>query len=556
MTFATGLVPLRAQMPDPRLMAGRPLPVGDLAPGTVTVRVVRGSMTNVVPGQAVELSGGGTTTTAKTDASGRAEFSGLRPGTLVKATTVVDGERLESLEFAVPVTGGIRVALIAGLSAAAPQPAQNPQATQAPAQPGTVTLGDRTRFVFEMGDEALNAFAILEVLNSSAVPVQPGQPLALELPAESQGAGILEGSSPQGTIEGKRVLIAGPFAPGSTLVQFGYSLPFKRGTLHVEQKLPVALAQLSVLAQKVGDMQLESPQIAEHRDMPLQDMTFIVAKGPGLKAGDTLSLTFTGLPHHPVWPQNLALTLAMLILAGGVWGSVRTGKPAAAERERRSRLEARRDRLFSELTAIEEQHRAQAIDQALRRAPAGARRGARARIRRDGRGSGSVAPMAPRGSSADFTSLRFADVSRHFGRRRVLNKVSFQCQAGEILALLGPNGAGKSTLLSIAATLLDPSSGEVRYGDHRARTAGATLRGRIGTLGHDLYLYPELTAAENLLFFGSIYRVADVERRVTAALERAGLAGRDDAVAGILPRHAPAARPRARAAARAAPRPP
>ncbi len=136
--------------------------------------------------------------------------------------------------------------------------------------------------------------------------------------------------------------------------------------------------------------------------------------------------------------------------------------------------------------------------------------------------------MAP-----DFSSLTFTDVSRHFGRRRVLNRVSLTCEAGEIIALLGPNGAGKSTLLSIAATLLDPSSGEVRYGDHTARAAGAALRGRIGVLGHDLYVYPELSAAENLLFFGRIYGLEDVAGRVAAALERAGLSQRDDAVTGF-----------------------
>jgi ABC-type multidrug transport system ATPase subunit len=72
--------------------------------------------------------------------------------------------------------------------------------------------------------------------------------------------------------------------------------------------------------------------------------------------------------------------------------------------------------------------------------------------------------MPPRGPSADFTSISFVDVSRHFGRRRVLNRVSLRCDSGEIIAVLGPNGAGKSTLLSIAATLLEPSSGEVNYG--------------------------------------------------------------------------------------------
>ncbi len=134
----------------------------------------------------------------------------------------------------------------------------------------------------------------------------------------------------------------------------------------------------------------------------------------------------------------------------------------------------------------------------------------------------------------DFTSLTFTDVSRNFGRRRALNRVSFRCEAGQIVALLGPNGAGKSTLLSITATLLAPSSGEVRYGDHAAREAGAALRGRIGLLGHDLYLYPELSAAENLTFFAKVYRLGGVPARVDAALERAELGDRrDDAVSGF-----------------------
>jgi hypothetical protein len=362
-TFVRAQAPMSgAQMPDPKQMSGVPLPVGDLAPGTVTVRVVRGSMANAVAGQTVELSGGPSPMTAKTNDSGRAEFTALRPGTRVKATTVVDGERLESQEFAVPATGGIRVALVVTDPEIEKRAEQDRQLAQAPAQPGLVVFGDRTRFVFEMGEEALNAFAILEIVNTARVPVQPPGPLVVELPEASQGAGILEGSSPQGVIEGKQVRISGPFAPGSTLVQVGYSLPFSGGTLTIDQKLPAALTQLSVMAQKVGDLRLESPQIGEHRDMPLQDITFIVAKGQGLKAGDTLSLTFKGLPHQPVWPRNVALALALLILAGGAYGSTRAGRPAAADEGRRSRLEAKRDRLFAELTAIEEQYRAQAID--------------------------------------------------------------------------------------------------------------------------------------------------------------------------------------------------
>jgi ABC-type multidrug transport system ATPase subunit len=134
----------------------------------------------------------------------------------------------------------------------------------------------------------------------------------------------------------------------------------------------------------------------------------------------------------------------------------------------------------------------------------------------------------------DFSSLAFTDVTRTFGRRRALNRVTFACRAGEVVALLGPNGAGKSTVLSIAATLLEPTSGAVRYGEYGAKTAGPRLRQRIGLLGHDLFVYSELSAAENLFFFGRLYSIPDLTARVEAALDRAGLAQRrDEPVAGF-----------------------
>ena len=136
----------------------------------------------------------------------------------------------------------------------------------------------------------------------------------------------------------------------------------------------------------------------------------------------------------------------------------------------------------------------------------------------------------------DFSSLRFLEVSRNFGRRRALNRVTLAAEAGTITALLGPNGAGKSTLLAIAATLLAPSSGRVLYGDVAPAAAGAALRARIGLVGHDLYLYQELTAAENLRFFARVYDLDGVERRVAAALDRAGLAERRDDAVGAFSR--------------------
>jgi heme exporter protein A len=135
--------------------------------------------------------------------------------------------------------------------------------------------------------------------------------------------------------------------------------------------------------------------------------------------------------------------------------------------------------------------------------------------------------------SFDFERVELADVSRHFGRRRAVSRVSLTAAAGDILGLLGPNGAGKSTIIGLLATLVAPSSGTVRYGDRTARDAGVDARHRIGLLAHELHLYPELTARQNLEFFARLHGMAPADL-VPAALESAGLAERgEDEVSGF-----------------------
>jgi heme exporter protein A len=130
------------------------------------------------------------------------------------------------------------------------------------------------------------------------------------------------------------------------------------------------------------------------------------------------------------------------------------------------------------------------------------------------------------GAHADFDHVAVDDVSRHYGRRRAVSKVSFTARTGTILGLLGPNGAGKSTMLAMLATLLRPTAGTIRFGSLDPRADGASLRSRIGVLGHDLFLYPELTALENLAFFASLYQQPDASAVASGALTRAGLSDR------------------------------
>src|SRR4029078_7362742 len=146
-------------MPDPKQMSGMPLPVPDVTVGTVTVRVIRGSLANPLKGETVDLSGA--SKTATTDEAGRATFTGLTPGTRVKASVVVDGERVESQEFdapnagglrlmlvaaAVPTAGGMRWMLVATDAAREQKAAEDRKLAAAPPVDGVVVIGGESRF--------------------------------------------------------------------------------------------------------------------------------------------------------------------------------------------------------------------------------------------------------------------------------------------------------------------------------------------------------------------------------------------------------------------------
>ena len=141
-----------------------------------------------------------------------------------------------------------------------------------------------------------------------------------------------------------------------------YTVPFGDERLTIEQPLPVALRHVAVVAEKAGEMRLSSPQVRDQQDMPANGKTYIAGRGPGIDANQTLTLNFTGLPHHSTWPRDIALGLAVLILAGGAWSAFKGANKRAGIENRRRNLETRRDGLFDELTALEGGHRQGLVD--------------------------------------------------------------------------------------------------------------------------------------------------------------------------------------------------
>ena len=106
-------------------------------------------------------------------------------------------------------------------------------------------------------------------------------------------------------------------------------------------------------------------------------------------------------------------------------------------------------------------------------------------------------------------AIEAREVVRKFGARRAVDGISLDVASGESVALFGPNGAGKTTLLRLLAATLRLTSGTVRVAGLDWRRRPREIRSRIGVISHNTYLYGDLTAAENLVFFGKLYGLSD-----------------------------------------------
>jgi ABC-2 type transport system ATP-binding protein len=126
--------------------------------------------------------------------------------------------------------------------------------------------------------------------------------------------------------------------------------------------------------------------------------------------------------------------------------------------------------------------------------------------------------------------LEVRDVRKRYGQTVALDGVSFVVSAGEMFGLLGPNGAGKTTLLSIVSCLLEANSGAVYVQGRRAQLHDKDLRQHIAIVPQELAFYTELSARENLRFFGRLYGLTQgaLEKRVKEVLAAIGLEQRAD----------------------------
>jgi ABC-type multidrug transport system ATPase subunit len=123
-------------------------------------------------------------------------------------------------------------------------------------------------------------------------------------------------------------------------------------------------------------------------------------------------------------------------------------------------------------------------------------------------------------------SILLKNVKKNFGSFKALDNVNMEIEEKTSLALLGPNGAGKTTLLKIISGSMKPTEGEILVFGFEPWKFNPQLKMKMGMVSHNPLLYNELTAFENLMFYGKIYGVKNLERRIDELLSKMGLAKR------------------------------
>ncbi|MUK88818.1 ATP-binding cassette domain-containing protein [Ornithinibacillus sp. L9] len=124
--------------------------------------------------------------------------------------------------------------------------------------------------------------------------------------------------------------------------------------------------------------------------------------------------------------------------------------------------------------------------------------------------------------------IELVELTKKFKQIHAVKNVSMFIEKGEIVGLLGPNGAGKSTAISMLSSLMEPTGGDVRYLNKSMLKNPAPLRKVTGMVPQEIALYTELTAEENLRFFGRLYRLRGTElnKKIDEVLEQIGLTDR------------------------------
>jgi hypothetical protein len=378
-----------AEAGDVQNMAVRPLMVGELPVGTVTVRVGRGSLTNAAVGVDVVATvaapdGKASARTEKTKADGRATFSGLPVGATFQAQTVVDDERLQTASFTIPTEGGARLMLVSKAEEGAENtPPANPHAAahghggtpaetvsdagEGTSDPSVVRVSSSSKLLIDMREDSLAVMENLVLENTSdrIFRAEHGG-IAIPLPAEANGVEAIEGSSHLELDQGSTIFLREAIPPsgsprGPAQARFGFLLPIAgENSVTFRQPMPFGIENPVVMVPESDHLKLTAPGLQalapQADDRGVQIQIFQLASVP---RNGVLSITVSGLPARSRVGQTIVTVLIAALLFAVLLGWRR---PSVEKRP--EKLRSRRDELFAELIEVERARQAAGSDDA------------------------------------------------------------------------------------------------------------------------------------------------------------------------------------------------
>ena len=210
-------------------------------------------------------------------------------------------------------------------------------------------------------------FYLLEIVNNARTPIDIGGPLLIRLPTGAAGASMMQGSSPHASAKGDMLTITGPFPPGKTVAQVGFSLPQAPApTTRCGRRGRRRWRRCSSAWRRSATCRSSSPQLTDVREMNSDGQPFIMATGPRLNAGDTLVLNLTGLAGaQPDAAQRRADRGGGDRSRVGAWFAL---SPAKAHAAQDAKLHAQREKLMNEVVALERKRRRSRCRRRTRRA--------------------------------------------------------------------------------------------------------------------------------------------------------------------------------------------
>lgn len=144
--------------------------------------------------------------------------------------------------------------------------------------------------------------------------------------------------------------------------------------------------------------------------------------------------------------------------------------------------------------------------------------------------------MAGHESNSPNWAVEIKDLTKSFGSQAALRRLNLRVGAGDSVAIFGPNGAGKTTLIKVLATILKPSSGNIYFAGRDIRENAEEIRRLVGVITHQTFLYNNLTAYENLDFYGRMFDVPHRQERIHEVLNLVGMTSRSQDRVGTLSR--------------------